>query len=146
LASTPLPTSQLFIFQRAIKGTRRKGRKKGRKPEEEEEEEEEKKKKALMKTGKKRTADSIANEAGAEGNLSTDSAPVVDDLEAKRRKDVLKDMEKIEKEFDDLKEKLFAKKIKDLQDECRAIMDGTRTRTRTRTHPSPVGTWRWPTW
>jgi len=72
-----------------------------------------------------RTGSDEDREAGAEGNLSTDSAPVVDDLEAKRRKDVLKDMEKIEKEFDDLKEKLFAKKIKDLQDECRAIMDGT---------------------
>jgi hypothetical protein len=79
-----------------------------------------------MKAGKKRTADSMLKEPGSDAAVTaTDGAPVVDDLEAKRRKDVLKDMEKIEKEFADLKEKLFAKKIKDLQDECKAIMEGT---------------------
>jgi hypothetical protein len=50
---------------------------------------------------------------------------VVDDLEAKRRKDVLKDMEKIEKEFADLKDKLYERKIKDLQEECKSIIEGT---------------------
>jgi len=60
-----------------------------------------------------------------EGSNGGAAGVVVDDLEAKRRKDVLKDMEKIEREFADLKEKLFAKKIRDLQDECKAIMDGT---------------------
>lgn len=94
-----------------------------------------------MKAGsKKRTADSMMAKEGADGSgggngdtataalvasSGGDGAPVVDDLEAKRRKDVLKDMEKIEREFADLKEKLFAKKMKDLHDECKAIMEGT---------------------
>ncbi|ELR22474.1 CCAAT/enhancer-binding family protein [Acanthamoeba castellanii str. Neff] len=92
-----------------------------------------------MKAGsKKRTAESMMAREPADGSSagngdtataaaasSSDGAPVVDDLEAKRRKDVLKDMEKIEKEFADLKEKLFAKKMKDLHDECKAIMEGS---------------------
>lgn len=68
----------------------------------------------------------VSMQDAANNGAAAAAGPVVDDLEAKRRKDVLKDMEKIEKEFTDLKEKLFANKIMDLQDECKAIMEGTR--------------------
>jgi hypothetical protein len=71
------------------------------------------------------TTTTAASAGGNGGGGGDGAAPVVDDLEAKRRKDVLKDMEKIEREFADLKEKLFAKKMKDLHDECKAIMEGT---------------------
>ncbi len=105
-----------------------------------------------MKAGsKKRTAESMMAREPADGSgagngdtataaaaSSGDGAPVVDDLEAKRRKDVLKDMEKIEKEFADLKEKLFAKKMKDLHDECKAIMEGTAYATTHHNNKSPL--------
>ncbi len=74
-----------------------------------------------MMKSKKRTADHMLSKDNGDGDTNS---VVVDDLEARRRKDVLKGMEKIEREFDDLKERLFTKKIKDLQDECTAIMEG----------------------
>ncbi|KAL6046761.1 Suppressor of defective silencing 3-like [Balamuthia mandrillaris] len=51
----------------------------------------------------------------------------VEDLEEKRKKDVLASMQKIEKEFEDVKEQLFANKIEALQKECKAIMEGTHS-------------------
>ncbi len=72
---------------------------------------------------KKRTADHMLAKENGDGDANS---VVVDDLEARRRKDVLKGMEKIEREFDDLKERLFTKKIKDLQAECTAIMEGKK--------------------
>ncbi len=51
--------------------------------------------------------------------------PEVVDLEEKRRLECLADMEKIEREFQDLKEKFYREKIEQINKELEAIQNGT---------------------
>ena len=48
-----------------------------------------------------------------------------EDLEEVRRQEVFADMARIEREFEEVKDQMYAEKIQALQTECRSIMDGT---------------------
>lgn len=48
-----------------------------------------------------------------------------EDLEEVRRQEVFADMARIEREFEEIKDQMYAEKIQALQTECRSIMDGT---------------------